>query len=61
VQGLSRKEDIDSESVEELVEEGQTREAALLEGLENALDPDEGEIQTREVPEDDVPGEYDEN
>jgi hypothetical protein len=44
--------------VEELVEEGQAREAAAISGVENALDPDQGEVQTREVPADDVPGEY---
>jgi hypothetical protein len=58
VQGLSRRRIADSESVEELVEEGQAREAAAISGVENALDPDEGEVRTREVPEDDVPEEY---
>jgi hypothetical protein len=58
IQGLSRRADFDSESVEELAEEGQ---AAIVEGLESAPDPDQGEVRTREVPEDDVPGEYDED
>jgi len=57
-QGLSRKEDSDSESVEELTEEGQSFEAEAVSGVENAKDPDEGEVTTTEVPEDDVPPEY---
>jgi hypothetical protein len=61
IQGLSRRSVVDSESVEELVEEGQAREAAFVEGVESAPDPDQGEVRTREVPEDDVPGEYDED
>lgn len=57
-EGLSRAELADSESVEELVEEGQAFEAGVIEGIEDAPDADEGEIKTREVPEDDVPEEY---
>jgi hypothetical protein len=57
-QKLSRTEDVDSESVEELVEEGQDFEAEVVSGVENAKDPDQGEVTTREVPEDDVPLEY---
>src|ERR1035437_3909937 len=57
-QGLSRKEDVDSESVTELAEEGQDFEAAAVSGVENAKDPDQGEVTTSEVPEDDVPPEY---
>jgi len=48
----------DSESVEELVEEGQAFEAGIVDAVENAPDADEGPIRTREVPEDDVPEEY---
>jgi hypothetical protein len=59
-QGLSRKESADSESVEELSEEGQEYEAEVVSGVENARDPDESEVTTKEVPEDDVPTEYDE-
>ena len=59
-QGLSRRESADSESVEELTEEGQEYEAEVISGVENARDPDQGEVTTKEVPEDDVPGEYDE-
>ena len=57
-QGLSRREDVDSESVTELAEEGQDYEAGVVSGVENAKDPDEGEVTTTEVPEDDVPPEY---
>lgn len=57
-QGISRSERVDSESVEELLEEGQAFEAAAVEGIEDALDADQGEIRTHEVPQDDVPPEY---
>jgi len=40
-EGLSRTEDVDSESVEELTEEGQDYEAEIVSGVEEALDPDE--------------------
>jgi len=58
LQGISMKDQADSESVGELLEEGQTLEAEAVSGVENALDADQGEIRTHEVPEDDVPGEY---
>lgn len=51
----------DSESVEELVEEGNAYEAGILSGVESAPDPDVAEVRTREVPEDDVPEEYRDN
>lgn len=57
-QGLSRREFEDSESVEELMEEGQYMEAEAVSGVENAPDADESEVHTREVLEDDVPEEY---
>ena len=57
-QGLSDVAEADSESVEELAEEGQFFEAALVSGVENAPDPDVAEVTTREMPEDDVPPEY---
>ena len=56
--GLPREELVDSESVEELVEEGQAFEAGIVEGVENAPDADKGRVRTRQVPEDDVPQEY---
>jgi hypothetical protein len=57
LQGISTVADIDAESVGELLEEGQSFEAEVIDGVENAPDPDEGEVRTREVPEDDVPEE----
>jgi hypothetical protein len=57
-QGLSRRSYDDSESVEELMEEGQYMEAEAVSGVENARDADQGEVRTSEVPEDDVPEEY---
>ena len=56
--GLSRDEIAGPESVEELIEEGQAYEAAVISGVEDAPDADQGEIKTRQVPEDDVPDEY---
>ncbi|HSC44401.1 MAG TPA: hypothetical protein VLC94_01160 [Candidatus Acidoferrum sp.] len=58
LQGISMSDRADSESVGELLEEGQTLEAEAVAGVEDALDADQGEIRTREVPEDDVPEEY---
>jgi len=58
VQGLSDIEDVDSESVRELAEEGQSYEAAAVSGVEDAPDPDIAEVTTKQVPEDDVPEEY---
>lgn len=40
------------------MEDGQSYEAEAVAGVENAPDPDQGEIRTHEVPEDDVPSEY---
>lgn len=57
-QGLSDIADADSESVEQLVEEGQSFEAGVISGVENAADADADEVETAEVPEDDVPSEY---
>jgi hypothetical protein len=57
-QGLSRRSYDDSESVEELMEEGQYMEAEAVSGVENAPDADQGEVRTRQFPEDDVPQEY---
>jgi hypothetical protein len=60
-QGLSDNDEATSESVRELVEEGQAFEAGIVSGIENAPDAEAGPIRTREVREDDVPREYDEN
>ena len=58
IEGLSGIADADSESVEELLEEGQSFEAEVVRGVEDAADPDESEVTTEEIPEDDVPSEY---
>jgi hypothetical protein len=58
LQGLSRAEGADSESVDELLEEGNPFEAEVVTGVEDADDTDEKEVHTHEVPEDDVPEEY---
>lgn len=57
-QGLSRRPGADSESVEELIEEGNAFEADVVSGVEDAGEHEEEEVHTHEVPEDDVPGEY---
>ena len=57
-QGLSDVAEAGSESVLELVEEGQFFEAEVISGVEDAPDADQGEVHTKEVPEDDVPSEY---
>ena len=57
-QGLSTAETADSESVGELIDEGNTFEAGVVEGVEEADNADEREVRTREFPEDDVPEEY---
>lgn len=57
-QGLSDVAEAGSESVEELVEEGQYFEAEVIAGVENAPDADVAEVHTREVPADEVPSEY---
>ncbi len=58
LQGLSDRAVANSESVEELLGEGNALEAEAVQGVESALDADQGEVQTHEVPEDDVPQEY---
>jgi len=58
LQGLSNLARANSESVDELLEEGNAFEAEVVKGVQDAGDADEGEIHTHEVPEDDVPAEY---
>jgi hypothetical protein len=58
LQGLSNIERADSESVDELIDEGNAFEAGVVSGVEEADDEDGREVHTHEVPEDDVPGEY---
>ena len=66
IQGLSRLQIGNSESVEELVEEGQDREAEMVSAVENVPDADtpvlprkEREAEAEEFPEEEeVPPEY---
>lgn len=58
LQGLSRAEQADSESVDELVGEANVFEAGAVAGVEEADNAEEKEVHTQEVPEDDVPQEY---
>ena len=58
LQGLSNVESVDSESVDELLEEGNAFEADVVMGVQDAGDADEREVRTHEVPQDDVPSEY---
>src|SRR5712691_3011601 len=50
LQGLSNREGADSESVDELLEEGNAFEADVVKGVEDAENADEGEVRTHEVP-----------
>jgi hypothetical protein len=59
LQGISVVEDVDSESADELLEEGQAFEAGIVSGVERAGNAEESEVVTHEVLEDDVPKEYD--
>jgi hypothetical protein len=54
LQGLSNRPTANSESVEELLEEGNALEAEAIQGVENAPDADQGEVE-HELPEDDPP------
>ena len=58
LQGLSNVECADSESVDELLEEGNAFEAKVVKGVEDAEDADGAEVRTHEVPQNDVPDEY---
>jgi hypothetical protein len=58
LQGLSNIPGSDSESVDELLEEGNAFEAEVVKGVEDAEGADEGEVRTHEVPRDHVPGEH---
>ena len=61
LQGLSDTGSADSQSVDELLEEGSAFEAEAVKGVQDAPDADEEEVRTHEVPEDDVPEEYRDN
>ncbi len=58
LQGLRDTERADSESVDELLDEGNAFEAGIVAGVEEAEDDEEREVHTHQVPEDDVPEEY---
>ena len=58
LQGLRNTERADSESVSELLKEGNAFEAGIVTGVEQAEDNPESAVRPREVPEDDVPKEY---
>jgi hypothetical protein len=53
-----RVQGADSESVDELLQQGNAFEAEVVKGVEEAGDADEREVHTHEAPQDDVPGEY---
>ena len=57
-QGLPDIPEADSESVKELVDEGQSFEASAVDGVEETPEPGASEVRTRQVSEDDVPPEY---
>jgi len=62
LQGLSAIESADSESVDELLEEGNAFEAEVVKGVEDAPDADEGEVRTHQRPqEEDLPEDFREN
>jgi hypothetical protein len=58
LQGWSSLQGPNSESVGELLEEGNAFEAEVVKGVQDAGDTDKSEVHTHEVPQDDVPGEY---
>jgi hypothetical protein len=58
LQGLSDVEAADSESADELLEEGNAFEAGIVTGVEAAERATPSEVHTHEVLEDDVPEEY---
>ncbi|HMK24022.1 MAG TPA: hypothetical protein VK466_16935 [Terriglobales bacterium] len=59
LQGLSDLADADSESVEQLIAEGQALEAGVVEGVEEGEESETTpEVRVHERSEDDVPPEY---
>jgi len=58
LQGLSDVPNANSESVTELLQEGQAFEAGIISGVEDAPPADEGEVKVTQLPTDDVPLEY---
>ena len=58
LQGVAGMPGADSESVRELLEEGQAYEAGIVSGVENAPPADSGEVRVKRTSKDDVPLEY---
>jgi len=58
LQGLPSTAGADSESIDELLEEGNAFEAEVVKGVQDAAEADESEVVSHEVPVDDVPEEY---
>src|SRR5204862_1489917 len=58
IQQIPNVAEADSESVEELIEEGHAFEADAVYGVENAKDADVAGVPRRQDPEHDVAGEY---
>ncbi len=54
-QGLPDQAEAGSESVKELLEEGQSFEAEVIMGVEDAPDADVSEVRTKAIAEDGVP------
>ena len=61
LQGLSSTELLDSQSVVELSGAGQDLEAELIEGIEEAPDPDQQEVHVHEASQKEVPNYKDRN
>ncbi len=62
LQGLSNKQSADSESVDELLEEGNSFEAEVVKGVQDAPDADVSEVHThQECEELDLPEDFREN
>ncbi len=59
VDSATTPQNVDSESAEELLEEGQAFEAGIISSVEDAPDANKSEVTKHEVPQDDVPGDYD--
>ena len=58
LQGLDGLEESDSESVRELIEEGQFYEASVVDGIENAPSAESGPLRVHKRQEDDLRPEY---
>ena len=55
IQALPASEELGPESVKELVEEGQDFEAEVINGMGSVPDPDQVEVRSRRIREDDLP------